>query len=106
VGNAGITRIHRVITDNARNYRGCRAFQDAVAQLGARQKFIRPHCPWTNGKVERFNRTLAIEWAYRERFNTNQARALALDGFLDYYNHRRPHTACNGQPPRNRLSPT
>ncbi|WP_345428964.1 IS481 family transposase, partial [Pseudonocardia xishanensis] len=88
---AGITRIDRVITDNARNYRGCRVFEDAVAALGARQKFIRPHCPWTNGKVERFNRTLAVEWAYRQRFDTNQARTLALDEFLDYYNHRRPH---------------
>jgi transposase len=45
---AGIPRIDRVLTDNARNYRHCRDFEHAVAELGARQKFTRPHCPWTN----------------------------------------------------------
>lgn len=103
---AGITRIERVITDNARNYRGCRDFQNAVTAIGARQKFIRPHCPWTNGKVERFNRTLAVEWAYRAPYASNQARELALRPWLEYYNTRRPHTACSGQPPTSRLSPT
>jgi integrase-like protein len=48
---AGIPRIDRVLTDNARNYRGCAVFAQAVTELSARQKFIRPHCPWTNGKV-------------------------------------------------------
>lgn len=103
---AGIPSIDRVLTDNARNYRGCRAFTAAVADLGAVQKFIRPHCPWTNGKVERFNRTMAREWAYRRPYDTNQARTLALTGWTDYYNTRRPHTACHGQPPTSRLSPT
>jgi transposase InsO family protein len=103
---AGISRIDRVLTDNARNYRGCRVFEHAVAELGARQKFIRPHCPWTNGKVERFNRTLAREWAYRRPYTSNQQRTLAFTEWLDYYNHRRPHTACAGRPPATRLSPT
>ena len=103
---AGITDIERVITDNARNYRGCTVFAAAVTGLGARQKFIRPHCPWINGKVERFNRTLATEWAYRRAYTTNDDRTLALDDWLDYYNTRRPHTACGGQPPTSRLSPT
>jgi len=103
---AGIPSIDRVLTDNARNYRGCAAFAAAVAELGARQKFIRPHCPWTNGKVERFNRTLAREWAYRRPYTTNHARTLALEPWLDYYNNRRPHTACHSKPPRSRLSPT
>lgn len=103
---AGIPRIERVLTDNARNYRGCHAFAGAVAELGARQKFIRPHCPWTNGKVERFNRTLAREWAYRRPYTSNDERTLALSDWLDYYNTRRPHTACAGQPPTTRLSPT
>ena len=103
---AGIPSIDRVLTDNARNYRGCRVFADAVAELGAVQKFIRPHCPWTNGKVERFNRTLAREWAYRRPYDTNHARTLALKGWIEYYNTRRPHTACHGQPPNSRLSPT
>lgn len=103
---AGIPRIQRVLTDNALSYRRSRHFTDAVTELGARQKFIRPHCPWTNGKVERFNRTLAREWAYRRPYDTNQARTLALDAWLEYYNTRRPHTACTGQPPTHRLSPT
>ncbi|WP_197332391.1 integrase core domain-containing protein, partial [Ralstonia solanacearum] len=67
----GITRIERVITDNAFAYRHSTAFKNAVQDLGARQKFIRPHCPWQNGKVERFNRTLATEWAYRQPFTSN-----------------------------------
>jgi transposase InsO family protein len=103
---AGITRIDRVLTDNARNYRNCAVFATAVAELGARQKFIRPHCPWTNGKVERFNRTLAREWAYRRPYTSNQQRTLAFSDWLDYYNNQRPHTACAGQPPATRLSPT
>jgi transposase InsO family protein len=103
---AGVGRIDRVLTDNARNYRDCRVFEQAVAELGARQKFIRPHCPWTNGKVERFNRTLAREWAYRRPYTSNQQRTLAFTAWLDYYNNRRPHTACAGRPPATRLSPT
>lgn len=103
---AGIPRIERVLTDNARNYRGCHAFAAAVDAIGARQKFIRPHCPWTNGKVERFNRTLAREWAYRRPYTSNDARTLALGEWIDYYNAQRPHTACEGRPPLSRLSPT
>jgi transposase InsO family protein len=103
---AGIPRIDRVLTDNARNYRNCRVFEHAVAELGARQKFTRPHCPWTNGKVERFNRTLAREWAYRRPYTSNQQRTLAFSDWLDYYNNRRPHTASTGRPPATRLSPT
>ena len=103
---AGITRIERVITDNARNYRGCAVFAQALDAIGARQKFIRPHCPWINGKVERFNRTLATEWAYRRAYTSNDHRTRALISWLDYYNHRRPHTACTGRPPTSRLSPT
>ena len=103
---AGIPAIRRVMTDNAWAYRRSHAFRAAVAELGATQKFIRPRCPWTNGKVERLNRTLAREWAYRRPYDTNQARTLALDDWLEYYNTRRPHTACHGQPPTSRLSPT
>jgi transposase InsO family protein len=103
---AGIPRIERVLTDNARNYRGCRVFTAAIDGIGARQKFIRPHCPWTNGKVERFNRTLAREWAYRRPYTSNDDRTLALAEWIDYYNTRRPHTACSGRPPLSRLSPT
>ena len=59
---------------------------DAVAQIGAEQPFIKPHCPWNNGKVERLNRTLATEWAYRQIFTSNEARHDALEPWLNYYN--------------------
>ena len=62
----GITRIERVMTDNAWAYRW--SLREVITALGARQKFIRPHCPWQNGKVERLNRTLITEWAYRQAF--------------------------------------
>ena len=102
----GITHIHRVMTDNAKNYRVSRAFQHACATLGARQKFTRPHCPWTNGKAERLNRTLATEWAYHQPYTTNQHRTQALGPWLHHYNTTRPHTALGGHPPISRLSPT
>ena len=101
----GIDRIERVITDNAWTYRKSAAFRRAVAALGAEQRFIRPHCPWTNGKVERFNRTLQTEWAYRQVFTSNTERADALAPWLTFYNTRRRHTALAGQPPISRLSP-
>src|SRR5690606_22732525 len=74
----GITRIERVMTDNAFAYRHGRDVHKALADLGAKQKFIKPHCPWQNGKVERFNRTLQTEWAYRHVFTSNQHRRDAL----------------------------
>ncbi len=74
----GIARIERVITDNAFAYRPGTGFAMAVARLGARQKFIRPHCPSTNGKAERLNRTFATEWAYARVWTSNTERAAAL----------------------------
>jgi transposase InsO family protein len=71
----GIPRIERVLSDNAFAYRNSAAFQEAVRRIGAEQRFIKPHCPWTNGKVERLNRTLATEWAYKQRYTSNQHRA-------------------------------
>jgi transposase InsO family protein len=100
----GITRIERVISDNAFAYRNSAAFKAAVAKLGAKQKFIKPHCPWQNGKVERFNRTLATEWAYRQPFASNQARADALAPWLRIYNTERIHSS-HGLTPAARVSP-
>jgi transposase InsO family protein len=102
----GINNIERVLSDNAMAYRKSTAFKDAVAAIGAQQRFIKPHCPWTNGKVERFNRTLQTEWAYRQPFTTNGERAGALAPWLDHYNHERNHSALGGQPPISRVSPT
>jgi len=100
----GITRIERVMTDNAWAYKW--SLRDVVAQLGARQVFIKPHCPWQNGKVERLNRTLQTEWAYRQVFTSNTERTNALAPWIEYYNTRRRHSALGGLPPISRLSPT
>jgi transposase InsO family protein len=102
----GITTIQRVLTDNHFSYRHSTAVREAVAALDATHKFIKPHCPWQNGKVERFNRTLQIEWAYRQVFYSNAERAAALDPWLEHYNTQRRHTALGGLPPVSRLSPT
>jgi transposase InsO family protein len=98
----GIDRIERVMTDNAWAYKY--SLREVVAQLGARQVFIRPHCPWQNGKVERLNRTLQTEWAYRQPFSSNAERAAALAPWIEYYNTRRRHSALGGLPPISRLS--
>lgn len=102
----GLTTIERVITDNHLSYRRSSDVAAVIAALGASHKFIRPHCPWQNGKVERFNRTLQTEWAYRQVFTTNDARSAALAPWLEYYNNQRRHSALGGQPPSSRLSPT
>ena len=77
----------------------------AVADLGAVQRFIKPHCPWTNGKVERFNRTLQTEWAYRQIFTSSNHRQAALAPWLQHYNTERIHTGI-GTTPISRVSPT
>lgn len=99
----GIT-IRQVISDNALNYTRSRDFKTALGDLGAQHLTIRPHCPWQNGKVERFNRTLQIEWAYRQVFNSNTARTAALDPWLVFYNTERRHSALGGKPPISRLT--
>jgi len=99
----GIPRIQEVITDNHMSYKRSRAVRAAMAVLGAKHRFIKPHCPWQNGKVERFNRTLAIEWAYRCAYPNNAARAAALAPWLEDYNTARRHSALGGHPPITRL---
>jgi transposase InsO family protein len=102
----GVPRIERVLSDNAKNYTRSHAFAAALASIGARHKTIRPYCPWQNGKAERFNRTLATEWAYRRIYLSNTDRTQALDPWLDFYNTQRRHTALSGQPPITRLTPS
>ena len=101
----GIT-VREIITDNAKNYIRSLAFADAVELLGVKHRRIKPHCPWQNGKVERFNRTLQTEWAYRQIFTSNSQRTMALDPWLDFYNNQRRHSALGGRPPISRVSPT
>jgi transposase InsO family protein len=100
----GIHCIERVMTDNAWAYRY--SLREVITALGARQKFIRPHCPWQNGKVERLNRTLTTEWAYRQTFTSNDQRTAALAPWIEHYNTHRRHSALGGHPPVSRLAPT
>jgi transposase InsO family protein len=100
----GITSIERLMTDNAWAYRY--SLRELCAAAGIKQVFIRPHCPWQNGKVERLNRTLLTEWAYRQVFLTNDERSAALAPWLEHYNTRRRHSALGGLPPISRLLPT
>jgi transposase InsO family protein len=102
----GITRIERLMTDNAFAYRYSNDLKAVCATLGVRQKFIKPHCPWQNGKVERLNRTLATEWAYRQAFTSNEQRTAALAPWIEHYNTVRNHSALGGKPPTSRLLPT
>ncbi len=81
------------------NYVNSTDFANALTSTGSQHITIRPHCPWQNGKVERFNRTLAIEWAYRQPYTSNATRTAALDPWLTTYNTQRGHHALSGLPP-------
>lgn len=98
----GIPRVQRLMTDNAWAYRW--SLRQVCAEHGIRQKFIKPHCPWQNGKAERYNRTLATEWAYARVYLSNDERTAALDPWLAYYNAERAHSALGGLSPLQRLS--
>ena len=100
----GIDRVERVLTDNAWPYRKSFAWRQALADLGATGKLTRAYRPQTNGKVERFNRTLLDEWAYLRPYTSNTERTDALADFLHTYNHHRCHTALGGQPPISRVN--
>jgi transposase InsO family protein len=85
-------RIERVLTDNAEAYRRGSAWQLVLDEHGLGHRLIRPYRPQTNGKVERFHRTLLDEWAYAQPFTSNQQRRAALHDWLHRYNyHRAPH---------------
>ncbi|MFI6012059.1 integrase core domain-containing protein, partial [Streptomyces sp. NPDC051243] len=101
---SGIDRIERVLTDNAWPYRKSFAWRQALADLGATGKLTRAYRPQTNGKVERFNRTLLEEWAYLRPYTSNTERTDALTDFLHTYNHHRCHTALGGHPPISRVN--
>ena len=94
-GAAGID-VERVMTDNAWAYRS-RAYRSVLGDR--RLTRTRPYRPQTNGKAERFIGTLVREWAYARTYPTNAARLAALPAFVEFYNHRRPHTALGGLSP-------
>jgi transposase InsO family protein len=91
----GTNTIDAVLTDNAKNYTG---FDFAAALGDAKHRRIRPRRPQTNGKVERFNRTLLEEWAYARPYTSDEQRTAALDDWIHIYNHHRYHTAIGGAP--------
>jgi transposase InsO family protein len=99
----GVTVV-RVLTDNAKSYRVGRAWITVCTQLGIARRFIKPGRPWTNGKAERFNRTLQTEWAYATAWVSNGQRTAALDAWLEHYNTARSHSALGGHPPISRLA--
>ena len=96
--------VQRVLTDNAFAYRKSTVFRAAVLASGAVQRFTRPYRPQTNGKVERFNRTLLEEWAYVRPYTSNQRRSKALTTWLHIYNYHRAHTSLGQLPPVSRLN--
>lgn len=93
--------IREVLTDNGPCYRS-RVFNSTLGTI--RHRFTQPYRPQTNGKVERFNRTMLDEWAYVRPYDSEMERAAAFGGFLHSYNHHRGHTALGGHPPVSRVN--
>jgi len=98
----GVT-VERVLSDNGSCYRS-KMWAATCARLGIVPKRTRPYRPQTNGKVERFHRTLADEWAYARPYRTETERRAALPSWLHVYNNHRPHTALGGRPPASRVT--
>jgi hypothetical protein len=98
----GVT-VERVLSDNGSCYRSY-AWRDACADLGIVHKRTRPYRPQTNGKIERFHRTLADGWAYARFYESTEQRNDRLPGWLHFYNHHRAHSAIGGRPPITRLT--
>ena len=97
--DAGIS-VRAVMTDNGSCYRS-RDFAAALA--GVQHRRTRPYRPQTNGKAERFNRSLATEWAYAHAYVSDEARTATYADWLHFYNHHRPHTGIGGQVPAARI---
>jgi transposase InsO family protein len=101
-GGYGIT-VEQLITDNGAAYRST-IHAIACRALGVRHLRTRPYRPQTNGKAERFIRTLLGGWAYGAIYRSSTERNQALPGWIDFYNHRRPHGAISHKPPTARLN--
>jgi transposase InsO family protein len=97
----GVT-VERVLTDNGSCYRS-HLWRDTCAELGIKPKRTRPYRPQTNGKIERFHRTLAEGWAFKKFYSSESARLAALPSWVHQYNHHRPHSAIGKQAPITRL---
>jgi transposase InsO family protein len=92
----GVT-VERVLSDNGSCYRST-LWRDTCDDLGITHKRTRPYRPQTNGKIERFHRTLADGWAYARFYPSEAERRAALPGWLHFYNHHRIHSAIGGTP--------
>lgn len=95
-------RIEHLISDNGSNYTS-KLFGKTAGELGICLHRTRPYHPQTNGKAEAFIKTLKREWAYARIYTSNSERINALPGFLNYYNHHRPHTSLGLKPPASRM---
>ena len=95
--------IERVLSDNGSCYRS-HLWADTCLELGITHKRTRPYRPQTNGKIERFHRTLADGWAYARYYDSETTRRAALPDWLHTYNHHRHHSAIGGKPPISRLN--
>ena len=98
----GVT-VERVLSDNGSAYKS-HLWRDTCIELGIVAKKTRPYRPQTNGKIERFHRTLADGWAFAKFYSSEKARRAALPAWLHHYNHHRPHTAIGKAAPITRLT--
>lgn len=98
----GVT-VEAVMTDNAPAYLS-HLWADTLTSVGINHIRTRPYRPQTNGKVERFNRTLTTEWAYAHTWHSDQQRTDTLPGWIHQYNHHRTHTAIGNKPPISRVT--
>jgi transposase InsO family protein len=96
-------QVEQLLTDNGSCYRGL-VHAIACRSLGIKHLRTRPHRPQTNGKAERFIRTMLAGWAYGPIYGSSSERTRALDGWLHYYNHQRRHSALGHQPPASRTN--
>jgi hypothetical protein len=95
--------IDRVLTDNGSCYRS-KKWAEAMKNTDCKHNRTRPYRPQTNGKVERFNRTMLTEWAYARPYTSERLRRRALPRWLHLYNHHRAHSSLGGQPPASRVT--
>lgn len=98
----GVT-VERVLSDNGGCYRSA-LWKQTCTELGVKPKHTRPYPPQTNGKIERFHRTMAAEWAFARHYQSEHARRTALPGWMHTYNHHRQHSAIGRNVPFSRLT--
>jgi sugar/nucleoside kinase (ribokinase family) len=96
--------VREVMTDNALAYIRSADFAKVIVDLGAKHRRTKPRSPWQKGKSERFNGTLQEGWAYKDAYDSSDHRTQALTGWLDFYNHRRNHSALGGRAPISRCN--